>query len=274
MGAAKSSPVRTKSSEISLSIHSQRSRAYLSAALALVSVIPTLAVVVIFLSMFTDLVLSSSALQLGVGGAGFISGLAGFIMLRVYPKNLERLRGYLERIAAEDLPENATLLPGEQDLADIEMYLNRIIGGLHEKIGQLDLELKRSQEMLETIEKQSDEIVAAERQRVMLESLGAACHHIGQPATIIMLYLSRLREENPTEFENQNLAQCLSAVQDIGEILKKLKKVSEYRTVPYVTYRKTSLANQGKGGGSQIIDIEQSAEIKTNDAQQSAASAS
>jgi hypothetical protein len=108
---------------------------------------------------------------------------------------------------------------------------------------------------LGTIEKQSAEIMAAERQRVMLESLGAACHHIGQPTTVLSLYLTRLRDQPGERMEAQNLNACLNAVESISEILRKLMRVSEYRTVPYAIFHD----EEGRKTDEQvkILDIDQ-----------------
>lgn len=244
---------RAKRSMAALSIRSQRSRAYLESAIALTTIIPLLCFCVIMLSLFTDLLPDSTMLRVGVGCAGSLAGMAGYVMLRVYPANLERVRDYLSRIASEDLPERAELLPVEQDFSDIEFYLNQVIGGLQKHVVRLDQELSRSQKMLETIEKQSVEIVAAERQRVMLESLGAACHHIGQPMTVLSLYLTRMHDMRKQENDEHELAACLEAVEKISVILKKLMHVSEYHTVPYATYHGDG---DSPAGGLNIIDID------------------
>lgn len=219
-----------------MSIRSQRSRAYLEAALALTTVIPMLCICLVMLSLFTDLLPDSTLLRVGTGMAGALAGAAGYVMLRIYPANLARVRDTLSRIAAEDLPEKAELLPGEQDFNDIEYYLNKVIGRMQRRIARLDEELAHSRQLLETIERQSGEIVAAERQRVMLESLGAACHHIGQPTTVLSLYLTRLRDQLGGKIDSGELEACLNAVESISMILKKLMHVSEYRTVPYATF--------------------------------------
>ncbi len=239
-----------------ISIKSQRSRAYLEVALALTSIIPLLSFCLIMISLFTDLMPDSTYLRAGVAVAGSIAGAAGYLMLRVYPANLERVRDYLSRIASEDLPERAELLPTEQDFGDIEFYLNEVISGFQRHIVRLDEELARSTRMLATIEKQSEEIVAAERQRVMLESLGAACHHIGQPMTVLSLYLSRMHDMHCDDGdEGKELKACLDAVDSITVILNKLKRVSEYRTVPYATYRNGF--EDGTEVQMKILDIEQ-----------------
>jgi len=238
-----------------LSMQSQRSGAYLSSAFALASVIPVLCTVLVLLSLYTDVLPDSILLQNVAGLAGAGGMLAGFLLLRVYPRNLIRLRAYLEQMSQEQFPERAQLISGELDMRHVEYALNQVIGNFQDKIRQLDDALQQSRSMLEMIEAQSEEIMAAERQRVMIESLGTACHHIGQPTTVLSLYLSQLRDLDPETFARHNLAPCLVAVEQIGEILRKLKATSEYRTVPY-----GSMALKGKGTGGmaglQIVDIQ------------------
>ncbi len=236
------------------SLTSQRSRYQLQVAVALVVVIPMLAFCLIGLSLFTTIVSYSPITQAGVMLFGVVSGLMGYSILRRYPANIERLRDYLQRIAVDDLPDEATLLLGEQDMSDIEQALNDVIQGLQGKIKRLDEQLAISRQMLITIEKQSEEIIEAEQQRVMIESLGAACHHLGQPATVLSLYLSRLRDLKPEVLNNEYFEKCSEAVNQISDILKRLMHVSEYRTIPYATYK--SNLDKDVIERSRIVDID------------------
>jgi len=235
------------------SLDSQRSRYHLKIAMALIVVIPMLSFCLLWLSLFSTIVAYSLTTQISVTVLGLCCGLAGYALLRQYPENMELLRDYLEQMAAGNLPEQATLIQGEKDTSDIERYLNIVIRGLHTKISKLDEQLGISRRMLETIENQSAEIVAAERQRVMIESLGAACHHLGQPATILSLYLSRVRDLRPEVLKHDEFLACSKAVDDIAEILKKLMHVSEYRTMPYTTY--SDDLDGSAGAKTQIVDI-------------------
>ncbi len=239
----------------STSLTSQRSRYQIKIAVALTVIIPMLSFTLVALSLFTTIVTYSVVTQTAVMATGLLSGILGYSILRRYPANIERLRDYLAQMAAEDLPEQATLVLHEQDMVDIEKSLNTIIHGLQDKISRLDEQLELSRQMVKTIQNQSDEIVAAEQQRVMIESLGAACHHLGQPATILSLYLSRVRDLRPEVLEQEEFEACSRAVDDISDILKKLKRVSEYRTMPYVSFVETldhKLIND-----SRILDINQ-----------------
>jgi DNA-binding response OmpR family regulator len=80
-------------------------------------------------------------------------------------------------------------------------------------------------------------LLDAERQRVMIESMGAACHHIAQPLTIaftsLELHLSNL--EGASEETLQDLQQALASIKKASEIMHRMQDLSEYRTIPYVS---------------------------------------
>ncbi len=248
----------------STSLTSQRSRYELKIAVALTVVIPMLSLALVGLSLFATVAGYSMSMltQAGVMVTGLFSGFLGYSILHRYPVNIERLRDYLAQMAAEELPDQATLVLGEQDIVDIESYLNAIIRGLQDKITKLDEQLMLSRQMVRTIQKQSDEIVAAEQQRVIIESLGAACHHLGQPATVLSLYLSRVRDLSPQVLEQEEFDACSRAVDDISGILKKLKHVSEYRTTPYVSF--ADALDLKFVNDARILDIDQDESRKPN----------
>ena len=76
-----------------------------------------------------------------------------------------------------------------------------------------------------------------ERQRVMLASVGAACHHLGQPATVIMTNLELIKRMT-AELNNDSLKKILSmtneAADSLAEVLHKLNSVNEFKTVQYL----------------------------------------
>ncbi len=90
----------------------------------------------------------------------------------------------------------------------------------------------------------------AERQRVMLESLGAACHHLGQPATVLMANLGIIqsRLETSDAMISNLLEGSLRAVDRLGEVLHKLNKVNEYRTTNYA-------GDENDSDRARILDI-------------------
>jgi len=84
-----------------------------------------------------------------------------------------------------------------------------------------------------------------ERQRVMLESVGAACHHLGQPATVLLTSLSLMQKRRDIGEDRfiDLLHTSLEAAESLGETLHELNAIREYRTVPYLRER--------KGGGTE-----------------------
>ena len=92
----------------------------------------------------------------------------------------------------------------------------------------------------------------AERRRVMLASLGAACHHLGQPATVLLANLgvlkSRLTDCDATMREL--IQDSLEAVDRLGKILHRLNAVNEYKTMQYLQ----GIEDQDSEG-NRILDI-------------------
>jgi len=76
----------------------------------------------------------------------------------------------------------------------------------------------------------------AERQRVMLETLGAACHHLGQPATVLMANLGLIRTKVGSEdpMLSELVDSSIVAIRRLGDTLHKLNCVNEYRTTAYM----------------------------------------
>jgi len=75
-----------------------------------------------------------------------------------------------------------------------------------------------------------------DRQRVMLETLGAACHHLGQPATVLMANLGLIRNKisNDDPLLSELVDSSLVAIRRLGDTLHKLNCVNEYRTTSYM----------------------------------------
>ena len=91
-----------------------------------------------------------------------------------------------------------------------------------------------------------------ERHRVMLESLGAACHHLGQPATVLLTNLGIMakRISHDDETVGELVDTSIKAAETLGDILHKLNAVNEYKTTQYL---------EGAGGEesdeNRILDI-------------------
>ncbi len=94
----------------------------------------------------------------------------------------------------------------------------------------------RKFEMQQKIDEQHAALLHAERQRVMMESVGATCHHFGQPLTVMLSNLQVLAETKDIEEpeKQQMLHHCLRAAAMMKTILNKFQEVQEYRTRPYL----------------------------------------
>jgi CheY-like chemotaxis protein len=95
------------------------------------------------------------------------------------------------------------------------------------------LERKR---LRSTIRQQQERLLEAERQRVMLEAVGATCHHFSQPVTSLLGRLEMMLryEEAPlSEKQRSALEECLLSATRIGDLLGQFQKIQEYRTKPY-----------------------------------------
>lgn len=77
----------------------------------------------------------------------------------------------------------------------------------------------------------------SEAQHAMITSLATACHHIGQPATVIMGSLDLLKEMLRKDGNREALSivdDSIQAAQDIAGILHKFNRLTVYRTVNYL----------------------------------------
>jgi len=94
----------------------------------------------------------------------------------------------------------------------------------------------------------------AEAQQAMLASLATACHHIGQPATVIMGSLGLLKEilkkDNNAEVMGI-LEDSIRAAEQLADVLHKFNRVTVYRTVNY-------LENSGQKDSpeNKLLDLE------------------
>jgi len=224
---------KVKSKRRLFSLASRGSRYQVKIVTALIVVLPLLAFVFLALTMNQSVDVYSGLGRFFIAVLALAVGLIGHFMLQQYAENVVRLRQYLQRIAEGELPETVDLLKSETDIAAIETSLNMILGQMRKKVVMLEQQLALAKEMQETIRAQAREILDAERQRVMIQTLGAACHHIGQPATVLRAYLDLLARETPAGENREKLDECIQATEAIADVLERLRKISESRTVPF-----------------------------------------
>lgn len=105
-------------------------------------------------------------------------------------------------------------------------------------------------------------LIDAERQRVMLESLGAACHHMAQPMSVASAQLQMAIEDmgNVPDEIREKLKEASSYLRVASRILHRMQEVGEYRTVPYCENRRivdltpTEFSEQwGKGSEARLV---------------------
>ena len=99
-----------------------------------------------------------------------------------------------------------------------------------------------------TRQKRAEEAIRkAEKQEAMIASVGAACHHLGQPATVLLTNLTLLQSGHVDQ--ESVLSPCLQAAERIADILHKLNAVDEYKTIPYAP------SSTGDSAQNRILDI-------------------
>jgi DNA-binding response OmpR family regulator len=82
-----------------------------------------------------------------------------------------------------------------------------------------------------------EDLLHAERQRVMIESLGAACHHISQPMTSVLGNLGLLQESLAPDdaVTRDKVGDILEWTEEVRSLLRQMQTLREYRSTPYVS---------------------------------------
>ena len=209
------------------SMQSVGSRHQFSIAVVLISIIPLLALAYVIVNNLLragSIDVAGMKTLIGVGVGVVITMCLGYIMLLKYPINIIRLKKYLHDIAEGEIPGDVTLIKDENDLADIERSMKRII--------------EQTEERIKTIKEQQDQLLDSERNRVMLESVGAACHHLAQPTTVIVSYLEMMKMQGVPDSMAPMIEECLTSAESMREIIGRLQDVAEYSTESYVEAEK------------------------------------
>jgi len=130
------------------SLVTRGARIQFATGVALVSIIPLLTFLYLYLNR-TDLGGETLLVALLLA----LTGLGGYGILRKYPVNIVRLRGYLEHMIYGELPEQVQLLKAEDDIAAVEKCLNLIVDQLRERLDILQQEKKNLQQQLYQMQK-------------------------------------------------------------------------------------------------------------------------
>lgn len=142
-----------------------------------------------------------------------LAGGSGYLILRKYPVNIVKLRGYLERMIYGQLPDQVSLLKAEDDIAVVEKCLNVIIGQLRERLEILQQEKKALQQQLFQVQK--------------MESLGVmaagAAHDFNNLLMGMLGNINFLSEHIPTDSPaRMNVREMETLVQRASDLTKQM----------------------------------------------------
>ncbi|MGE4490466.1 MAG: hypothetical protein AB7E95_13070 [Kiritimatiellales bacterium] len=233
-----------------IALKEETARNQVKIALALVAVIPALSLFYIGMLVGSNASYLTFPTVVLVILSTVLVATPGFLILRKYPDNILKLKQYITDIARGTLPDKIQLVNtnSSDDIKYIEDSFNTVLEEMRHRIQSAEDQLKREHTLRETIQQQQQTLLEAERHRAMIQTLGAACHHIGQPATVLQMRMDLLRNLATNKEEKEDIEGCVEAVQQITEILHQLQRVSEFRTVPY--------AQSGEVLQDRILDVD------------------
>lgn len=202
----------------------------------LLSVIPSLTLLYMGAIMWFEAEPLSFHVQISVFVLILIIATSGFLILMKFPRNIIQLRAYIEEVAAGVIPDKICLLDTENsdDLRFIETGFNTILQEMRSQIDLTKRQLEVEKTLQKTISRQQQNLLEAERHRAMVQSLGAACHHIGQPASILKMRLFLLKQIANSDDELTEIEECQKDLRLILIVLDKLRAVSEFKTESYI----------------------------------------
>lgn len=101
-----------------------------------------------------------------------------------------------------------------------------------------------------------ERLIDAERHRVMLTALDDACDSLAAPMGEVISHLELLQRETPSDqvASQQRLTQATDWARRVGELIKRFKKVAEYRQRPYTNglggFVAASMGEAARHGGA------------------------
>jgi len=204
-------------------------------AVAIMSAIPLLAFYyLVAQGILGNPMRQESILLLSVWSVALV--LLGILLLRRHVVEVGRLRRYLELMANGGVPEGGVRTSTEDFLA-----MAKALGTV----------MEHADEKVRAMEEQSRSRLQTEQQRVMVETMGAACHHLGQPATVIGVYLDLMKKKEMSPEMQRLIDECQLAAADVSGILHRLQGVARYETEPYLP----SLSGDSKRSDERILKI-------------------
>jgi signal transduction histidine kinase len=200
------------------SLVSRDTRYQLAVAVALMSSIPLLAFAYLLNGVLRTDALNLRVVYLMTPVVAVLVGL-GIVLLLNHTREVSRLRRYLALMAKGGIPK-INFEGISADFTAIERDLGEVV--------------KQTDEKVRIIESQSKELLQSEQQRVMVETVGAACHHLGQPATVIAGYLDLMRKKETSPELQGMIDECQAAAADVHNVLHRLQDVARYQAEPYL----------------------------------------
>ena len=215
-------PLHTRSSltRKSLSLSRRGAWGQVTIAAILITILPSLIMAWMWKSHQDGIPLPPLAAW-AAGGVILAIVTLGYAVLLKYPVSIVRLRRYLSTLANGEIPAHISLSRDEDDLAAVQHYMEYIV--------------KMAEDRIAILKKSHQTALEAERQRVMIESIGAMCHHLGQPATVMSLCLYRLRNNPAPGDIPQILTECNTAFDSMVQILDQLRATTRYSSEPYLS---------------------------------------
>lgn len=192
----------------------QGTRYQLAVAVTLMSSIPLLAFAYVVNGFLRTNTVNLRVVYLMMPAVIALVGL-GILLLVRHSREVLRLRRYLALVAKGDMPTIRTE-DASEDFAAMERDLGAVI--------------RQTDEKVKIIESQSRKLLHSEQQRVMVETVGAACHHLAQPATVIGVYLDLMRRKETSPELRAMIEECQSAATDVHNVLRRLQDVARYQT--------------------------------------------
>lgn len=173
--------------------------------------------------------------ELVIYGSTLVIAFSGYRILRKYSANIIKLRNQIQKLAEGTLPRKFVLEQTicSDDLKFIENNLNAILSQMNDRLDLIKEKLRIESGLREEIQEQQRTLLQAERHRVMLQSISAACHHPGQPASRLKTRLLQLKKEAHSIDELNETESLLREVEEISNVLQRMREVNEFRTEPY-----------------------------------------
>jgi DNA-binding response OmpR family regulator len=78
-------------------------------------------------------------------------------------------------------------------------------------------------------------LIEAERRRVLIQSIGEACHQLAQPMTAVTFTLEDLIRHPPADAReiSTQLHDILKWAEEVGDVIHRMQSVATFRPVPY-----------------------------------------